>query len=219
LTSDVAKTDDLIAEIHSLLTSIEPAFSSETSYNDRRDQLKRQAIQVAILSQAVAEHEGPSDLKKSAPDLRDAARTLVKAKTWEDAKQAFDRAKAAADGKSKETANMEVDWGKLASVNSLMPVMKERTELIRKALRRPKDPVLESRHAMSVALVILAVHDETHAVKNAADKPDWQAICLELQGHMSRTAAAIKSKDTSSAADHFRLGMEACDKCHQKFKP
>ena len=218
LTNEVASPADLTAEVVSLLAAAEQACASLESYNERPDQLKRNAIQIAILSQALAEHETDSPQKKSAPSVRNAALALARTASFEEAAEALPRLKEAVDGKVSGTPVVEADWGKLARASVLMPIMKQRSEAIRRALRRPKDPDAESRQAMAIALMILAVHGDTQAVKNPADKPVWQETCLELQGHMSRAVAAIKSKD-GTAADHFRLGMEACDKCHEKFKP
>lgn len=218
ITPEVATIVDLTAEIQTLLTTIEERVASVESYNDYRDQLKRQSLQIAILSQALAEHESDSVLKKRAPSLRNAALTLARATSHDEAVQVLPRLKEARDGKLTGTPAIDAEWEKLGRASTLMRAMKERSESIRRALRRPKDPEAESRNAMAIALMILAVHGDLQAVKNPADRGDWQETCIELQGHMSRAAAAIKTRD-SVAADHFRLGMEACDRCHQKFKP
>lgn len=218
ITPAVATIADLTAEIQTLLTSIEEHIASVESYNDYREQMKRQSLQIAILSQALAEHESDSPLKKSAPGLRNAALTLARAMSHDEAVQVLPRLKEARDGKLTGTPAIDAEWEKLGRASTLMHAMKERSDSIRRALRRPKDPEAESRHAMAIALMILAVHGDLHAVKSPADRGVWQETCVELQGHMSRAAAAIKARD-SAAADHFRLGMEACDRCHQKFKP
>lgn len=218
ITPEVAAIADLTAEIQTLLTTIEERVTSMESYNDYRDQLKRQSLQIAILSQALAEHESDSMMKKSAPSLRNAALTLARASSHEEAMQVLPRLKEARDGKSTGTPAIDAEWEKLGRASTLMHAMKERSESIRRALRRPKEPEAESRHAMVIGLMALAVHGDLQAVKNPADRGLWQEICVDLQGHMSLAAAAIKARDTA-AADHFRLGMEACDRCHQKFKP
>ena len=221
ITSEVALTVDITAEVHSLLTFIESSLASGELYNERRDQVRRQAIQVAILAQASADHDALSIWKESAPELRDAALVLARSKSLplEEAAMSLEKAKEAIAGKLSGRPAAEADWGKLASTGTLMSIMKERTELIRKGLRKPKDPAVESRNAMVVSIMALALHNTTHALKDPAEKPAWQEICMELQVHMSRAADAVRSKDPGSAADHFRMGMEACDKCHQKFKP
>ena len=218
ITSEVATPVDLTAEVVALSSSIEQAVETPESFDEQRESLKRKALQIAILAQALAEHEMDSPLKKSAPGLRNAALALARTTTVEEARQTKARLNEALEGKLSGTPAVEAEWGKLTRAGSLMPVLKERSDAIRRALRRPKDPELESRNAMTIAVLILAVHGDTGSAKNAADKSAWQEISLELQGHMSRAAAAIKARD-SSTADHFRLGMEACDKCHLKFKP
>ncbi|MBS0206320.1 MAG: hypothetical protein JSS49_25815 [Planctomycetes bacterium] len=218
LTSDVATPGDLTAELHTLLTSVEQSLESTDSYNSRHEVLKRQALQIAIFAQALAEHEMDSPLRKFAPAMRNAALMLSRAGAFDEATLAFVRLKDARDGRITGTPAVDADWGKLARASTLMHLMKERAEATRRGLRRPKDPDVESRNAMAIALMILVVHGDTQAVKNPADRPVWQEICLEVQSHMSSAAKAIKTRN-EAAADHFRMGMEACDKCHQKFKP
>ena len=218
MTSNVASPGDLTAEVHTLLTSVEQSLDSVDSYNNRHESMKRQALQIALLAQGLAEHESDSPLKKPAPAMRNASLMLSRAGSFDEATQALGRLKEARDGKATGTPAVEADWGKLARAGTWMSLMKERAEATRRGLRRPKDPEADSRNTMVIALMSLAVHGDTQAVKNPADRPAWQEICLELQGHMSRATKAIKTRD-NSAADHFRMGMEACDKCHQKFKP
>jgi hypothetical protein len=124
----------------------------------------------------------------------------------------------AMEGKHSGTPVVEIDWNKLTRANAVMPMLKERSEAVRKGLRRPKDTEIESRNAMAMAVLALTLHGDSHLAKTPADKTAWQDYCLELQAHMSQAAAAIKSRD-AAAVEHFRMGMEACDKCHQKFKP
>jgi hypothetical protein len=84
-------------------------------------------------------------------------------------------------------------------------------------MRKPGDPAVDSRHATAMALLALVAHGNTHAVKDPADRPRWHELSLELQQHLTKAATAIKAKD-ESAPDHFRLGMETCNACHEKFK-
>lgn len=218
LTPVVATVEDLTAEIQSLLTSIEEGLLSTESYRDRQQQMKRQAVQIAIFSQALADYEGDHSLKKTAPDIRDAALAVAKAGSMKESAEQVAVIKQGLEGTTAGTAVRDFDWTRLARSGAMMGAMKERSEAIRRGLRRPKDPAAESRQPLAIALMALVLHGDTHAVKDPSDKPAWQEACLELQGHMSRAAAAIKSRD-GSAVDHFRMGMEACDKCHQKFKP
>lgn len=219
ITSEVASISDVTAEVHSLLTSIEQALSSEESYKDRRIQVKRSALQIQILGQALSDHDEPSDGKKSASSLQQGATELSTAGSLDAARQAVRRIRESLDGNISNLPVVAGDWGKIASTGTLMGLMKERAELIRKGLRRPRDPAVDSRHAMMISLMILAVHDDTRAVKSPVDKQIWQAACLELQSHFSQASTALRKMETAAAAEHFRLGMETCDRCHEKFKP
>ncbi len=218
INTETASPVDLTAEIDSLLTTIRESTLTAESYAEQHQQAKRNAIQIAIFAQTLAEHETESPLKKSAPGLRNASLALVRTTSYDEGMQSLARMSEAMEGKLSGTPAVDIEWSKLASASTLMPILKMRSESIRRGFRRPKDPDVESRNATAIALLALVAHGDLHLAKTPADRMVWQETCLELQGHMSRAASAIKSRD-SSAADHFRLGMEACDKCHQKFKP
>lgn len=218
INTEIASPVDLTAEIDSLLTTIRESTLTAESYADQQQQVKRNAIQIAIFAQTLAEHETESPLKKSAPALRNASLALVRTTSYEEGLQSLARMREAMEGKLSGTPAVDIEWSKLASASMLMPILKARSESIRRNFRRPKDPDVESRNATAIALLALATHGDLHLAKTPAERTAWQDACLELQTNMSRAASAIKGRD-SSAADHFRLGMEACDKCHQKFKP
>lgn len=215
--SEVASTDDLLAEVAARLSEIEQALVSAESYKELLDSMRRSATHLAICAQALAEHDVDSKLKSSGPDLRDAALAIAHSRTYDAASQSLAVLKTAAAGQVGGTAKVEFDWSGLSRFGSVMSAMKSRSESLRRAMRRPGDPVEDSRHATAIALLALVAHGDTHAVKDPADRPRWRELSLEVQRHFTQAATAIKTKD-ESAADHFRLGMEACNACHEKFK-
>ena len=215
--SQVASTDDLEAEIAVMLADIEQALASTESYREKLNSMRRSATHLAICAQALAEHEANSKLKASGPDLRDAALAIARIQSYDEATKALVVLKAAAAGKAGGIAAIEYDWSKLSQLGSVMSAMKSRSESLRRAMRRPGDPAEDSRHATAIALLALVAHGNTDALKDPADKPRWRELSLEVQQHFTKAATAIKTKD-GSAADHFRLGMESCNACHEKFK-
>ena len=215
--SEVASVDDLVAEVAARMSDIELALASAESYRERLESMKRSATHLAICAQALAEHESDSKLKASGPDLRDAALAIARSTSFDDATKTLPALKAAFAGKASGTAKVDYDWSKLSRLGSVMSALKSRSESLRRAMRKPGDPVEDSRHATAMALLALVAHVDTHAVKDPADKPRWRELSLELQRHMTKAAAAIKARD-ESAPDHFRLGMETCNTCHEKFK-
>lgn len=215
--SEVASTDDLEAEVAARLSDIELALASTGSYSERLDSMRRSATHLAICAQALAEHESDSKLKAAGPDLRDAALAIARSTSFDDATKTLPALKSASAGKASGTATVEYDWSKLSRRGAVMSALKSRSESLRRAMRKPGDPVEDSRHATAMALLALVAHGDTHAVKDPADKPRWRELSLELQRHMTKAATAIKARD-ESAPDHFRLGMETCNTCHEKFK-
>ncbi len=215
--SDVASTADLVAEAAARLSDVEQALASPESYRERLDSMRRSATHLALCAQALAEHESDSPLKGSGPDLRDAALAIARSASFEDAAKLLPALKAASSGTVSGAARAEYDWSRLSRLGSVMSALKSRSESLRRAMRKPGDPAEDSRHATAMALLALVAHDHTHTVKDPADQPRWRELSLELQRHMTRAATAIKAKD-ESAADHFRLGMETCKTCHEKFK-
>ena len=215
--SEVATTDDIEAEVVSKLNDVEQALHSTESYRERRDSLRRSATHLAIYGQALAEHDSESKLRLAGADLRDAALSLAHDSSFDDASKSLALLKTAAAGKATGSARVDFDWSKLAQRGWVMSALKSHSESLRRAMRRPGDPREDSRHATNMALLALVLHGDFGAVKDPADRPRWQALSLEVQQHMTRAAAAIKNRD-ESAADHFRMGMEACNTCHETFK-
>ncbi len=216
--STVASVDDLNAELDACIVDIGEAMASGQSYSDCKEMLKRASIQIALCAQALAEHELPSRRKVVGADLRDAALRVASSQSLPDAADAFASLKSVDGGEATGVAAAEYDWGKLARLGVSMSLMKYRSESLRRAMRKPGDVGIDSRHATAIALIALAVHSDERAMKNPAKKSRWEELALELQAHMTRAASAIKAKDTS-ATDHFRMGMETCNTCHEEFKP
>ncbi|MBC8117596.1 MAG: hypothetical protein H7062_24635, partial [Candidatus Saccharimonas sp.] len=196
--SEVASTDDLMAEATARLSEIEQALASAESYRERLDSMRRSATHLAICAQALAEHDSDSKLKESGPDLRDAALAIAHSRSHAEASQSLAALKVAASGMASGTAKVEYDWSRLARLGSVMSAMKSRSESLRRAMRKPGDPAEDSRHATAIALLALVAHGDTHAVKDPADKPRWQELSLEVQRHFTKAATAIKARDESA---------------------
>ena len=124
ITTTVASPEDLTAEIRSLLTSVEDALSTAESHEQRQTQLQRQATQIAIFAQALADHAVESPLKQPAPALRDAALALTRAASHKDAIAQLSHMTQALDGKATGAAAKEVEWSRLAGTSAMMAAMK-----------------------------------------------------------------------------------------------
>ena len=218
LRSDVATTADLEAEVLALIGDVKTSATSIEAYQGDSNKLRRTVVQLAVLAQALATHEDDSPLKGLAPTIRDAALQLRSASSYEQAKAEFGRLQTAIDNKAAGSASAEFDWSKLSGTHPLMEVMRERGDKVRKSMRRSKDPVSESRNAVTMAVIAQAIATHADKISNPGDKQVWTDWSIELQTEMSKTASAIRKQDSSGVLEHFTAAQVACDKCHEKFK-
>jgi len=216
--SDVVSIDDLTAEIPMVIVEIERSLVSEDSFQKSAAKSRRLAVQLAIFAQALTEHDQDSSLKSRGPAVRDAAMQFSQTQSYEDARSRFELLKGFAEGESSTIAKIEYDWLQLGSPRLLMDAMRDRSDLIRKGLRRPKEPVLESRQAAMMAVLALAIDEQANRWKNAEERPLWHLASRDLQRSLTQTAHAIRSQNGSAAMEHFTAAHAACDRCHEKFK-
>lgn len=215
----VISADDLVAEAAAKGAEIEPFLASAEAYMENVDKLRASAGLLAVIGQAAAEHPQASALKAAGPSLRDAASIVARSKTYDEAKAAWPAVQNALAGKATGQPAAEFDWAKLTKMHPAMEEMNTRSSQLRRLLRRPKDPAVDSRHASAIALLAVTTHADTHEVKKDSDLPQWRELATALQEHMSAAAAAIKAKDTMQATQRFTAGMETCTKCHDVFQP
>jgi len=216
--SDVVSIDDLTAEIPVAIVEIERSLVSEESFEKSAAKSRRLAVQLAIFAQALTEHDQESSLKSRGPAVRDAAMQYSQTQSYEEARSRFELLKGFVDGESSANAKSEYDWSQLGSTRLLMDAMRDRSDVIRRGLRRPKDPVLESRQAAMMAVLAFAIDEQANRRKNDEERPIWHAASRDLQQSLTRTAAAIRSQNGSAAMEHFTAAHAACDRCHEKLK-
>lgn len=217
--ADVVAVQDLEAEITTAIAELEAATVSEETFQAAKGKLPLTAAQLAVFCQALAECDGASKLKTAAPSIRDAAILFGTSASLDDARQRYSAIKSALE-ESSNTASSKVDfdWARLARKRTLMDGLRRRTDQARKAMRRPKDPIVESRHASSMAVLALAVAAQADDLPNESDRPLWKDWSLELQREMTLTASAMRDKNATEVMEHFKAAQAACDRCHEKFK-
>lgn len=213
----VATAEDLVAEALALGADIQTCLATQDSYDEYGAKLKHSTSLLMLVGQALAEHPQSSKLKASGADLRDAAIALNKALSYDAARAAYPAIQAALDGQATGKAVVEVEWPKLMRYRPAMDQMNQRLPALRRVMRRPKDPVADSRQMFAMALLALPMHADPR-VKTPADIPEWQAFTTSMQTHLSDATAKLKAKDFSAANDAFVAGMANCNQCHERFK-
>lgn len=215
----VAAVADLVAEADSKIKSIEESLASEESFNDaKKTKIPLDASILAVLAQAIAEHETAAAWKAGAPDVREAAQALAKPTTFDDAKKSLATIKGAKEGK-KAAAAVESPWGQLSRQGKVMSEVSKRNNKLRRVSRKlPDDTADAVRDASVLAILALTIHDDTHEVKNAADKPEWVKYSLDMQTASTDLAAALKAKNAKSVKETFTRVSKSCADCHAKFR-
>ena len=211
---------DLVTEADAKIKAIETILASEATYaemkKDRR--LGTETSTLSVLAQAIAEHDEASAWKATAPDVRDAARKVVMAANYEDAKKEFAVLKAAHEGKG-SGAKLDAEWNKLGRLGRIMAEVTKRQNKLRRTIKKlPEDTSEAARDASVMATLGLAIHTDTHEVKNAADKPEWYKMALEFQASSTELSKALKAKDGAAAKTAFGKVGKSCADCHAKFK-
>ena len=217
--SAVISIEDLEAEIKAKVSEIESSLATPDSFQQTSRQRHLATTQLAVFSQSLLEHDDAATLKSSGRALRDVAMKIDRCRTFHDSGELLGELRTAAAVNAFAHEPSDFDWSHLARNRSLMDSLRDRTDQIRKALRRSKDPLVESRHASAMAVLGLAVAAHASQVKQASDQSLWSEWSLEFQREMTSTAAAIRQRDSAASLAHFKAAQSVCDKCHDRFKP
>lgn len=216
----VAPVADLVAEAEGKIKSLEAALATKDSYEQgAKKSIPDDAGVLAVLAQAIAEHEDKPSWKASAPDLRDAAKSIAASKTYDEAKKGFAAVKDAHGGKA-GSAKKDDDWAKIAKLESVMNEVNKRNGILRKDLRKsaPENPDQTARDASVLAVLALVAHEDTHPVKKKEDIPRYKALATDMQTNMTAVAASLKKKDGAAAKDAFSKAGKSCNDCHAEFR-
>lgn len=216
----VAPVADLVAEAEAKIKSLEESLATNASYLEKQKKsIPEDAGVLAILSQAIAEHEDKAAWKASAPDLRDAAISVAESKTYDAAKKGLAAIKDAHGGKA-GPAKKDHDWNKLAKLENVMAEVNKRNGLLRKDLRKsaPPNPDQSSRDASVLAVLALVAQEDTHPVKKKEDIPAYKKLAVDMQASMTEAAATLKKKDFTAASAAFKKANTSCNTCHADFR-
>ena len=221
----VAPIANLVAEAEAKIKSLDEALASDKSYLESKGTtIPKEAGVLAVLAQAVVESEEKAAWQPSAADLRDAAKSVASAKSYDEAKKGLAAIKEAHSGKT-SGAKAEAEWNHLAGLGKVMKEVNVRNGKLRRAARMKTltaDQADEfSRDASVLAVLALAAQEDTHEVKSgkAEDIAEWKKFAKEFQTQMTAASAAFKKQDVSAASDAWKKGNAACNDCHAKYRP
>lgn len=218
----VAPVADIVAEADAKIKVLEESLASDKAFLEAKGTtIPQEAGILAILAQAVVESEEKAAWQPSAADVREAAKAVSAAKSYDEAKKGLAAIKEAVGGKA-GGAKPEAEWNKLCGLGKVMKEVNKRAGKLRRATKKKQltdDEAAEAaRDASVMAVLALAAHDDTHEVKKAEEIKDWQKFSKEFQVQMTGASAAFKKKDLAGAGDSWKKGNTACSDCHAKFR-
>ena len=217
--STVTPVADLVTEAETKIKDLEELLKDNDTYTKAKKKgIPQGAGTLAVLAQAIAQHDEDSAMKKSAADLRDAAISIAKSGSLDDAQKGLAAVKAAAGGKS-GGAKAEHAWDKLIDMDSLMGEVSGRSGKLRKAFRKaPEDHAAAARDASVLAVLSLVIEADTHVVKDKADLEKWKKYSTDMQKSMTEIAVALKAKDDAKGKALFVESSKSCNLCHTEIR-
>lgn len=217
--TQVAPLEDLVHEADARVEELGQLLASAESFEEHKEAKVHQAFSVlSVLGQGIAEHPDHGKTKIQGPHLRDAALQFTLKSTYEQAKGALESIAKAHKGEASGEAALEHDWAKLTKMHPMMLEIEERSGDLNRVIRRPRGRADEPVHASVIALLTLAMHADTHEVKNAGDIPVWQGYAREYLDQMTGVAKAVREQDKTAAGELMMKATATCDKCHEKFR-
>lgn len=212
--SAIVPMEDLIGEIKTQMTELEANLADESKFKKKAN--ARACGVLAALIQAVVEHDGEDNHKKTAPDLRDAILAVGKAETAADAKKAFENVKKI-DG-AKPTAKAEYDWSKFVDVHNLMEEVQSRNAKLAKVIRKGTQDADSVRHSMVLAVLGVALEANPHNLKDKKDIENWKQYSKDFATGFAGLTTALKTKEADKVKAAFSTVGKSCAACHEKYK-
>lgn len=224
--SKVISLDDLQDEASSQLALVKQHLDTGKSYTDSaKHELPRAAGLLAVIGQALAEHDSKPTAAQSAdrppihgPTLRDAALKLAASKSQAQALATVPALQAAVSGRSTRSGVRRRAWTGLISLHHLMEELNSRNSRLRRAVRRSRDPELDSRNAATMSLLGLVVLADTHEVKQKAELSMWKQYSIDFQVNAAAAARALRAGDKTKVKPLYLKAAKACADCHSDFR-
>ncbi len=218
--AEVISVEDLVTEAKDRVEKLKESVATEDAFKKAvaDKMVGRDAGILAVAAQGLVEHDKGKDAGISAASLRDAAVVLRRAKTQAEAKAAVEKAVASLEGKGDAAAVAEHPWNKLTGMHAMMDEIEARQTKLRGALAKPRNLARDSRHASLIALLSVAMEEDTHEVKKPEEIPQWKALAKEYRETMSQISVAMKAGDGAKANELFKNSGKSCTVCHEKFR-
>jgi hypothetical protein len=218
--TDALDLNDMVAEAKDKVAQLKEAVASEEAFKKAVEDksINQNCGVLAVVAQAIAEHDKGKDAGIAAPTLRNVAISLRRVKDMNEAKAGVEKLQSALEGKADPAAMVDHPWNKLTGMHGMMEEINGRGSKIRRALQRPRALEKDAQHGSVIVALSLAMEEDTHEVKKPEEIPQWKTWAKEYRAAMSQTTAAMKAGDAKKAQDAFAVAGKICADCHAKFR-
>ena len=222
--SDIADASDISAEAERKIALLGEFTKNKAEYERvaKIGDVKQAAGVLAVMAQSLVEHDKLGDIKVAAADLRDAALEIRKSKDFDSAKAGLEKATSAWEGKA-AGASKEADWTKLTGMHGMMEEANARLSKLRRTasnMRRGRKVDLDEAmgHAVTLAVLGLPMHVDTHEVKKDEQIKEWQEYSMMYRTATTDLVKAIRANDGKAAYSAWTATGKSCSKCHEVFR-
>lgn len=218
--AEIITIEELVAEAKERVAKLGESVANEEAFKKALEEksVGRDGGVLAVTAQAIAEHDKGKDSGVAGATLRDAGLALRKTKSFDEAKAAVTKAQGALSGKADPAAAADFNWAKLTGMHAMMDEIETKQQKVRRALAKPRDLPKSSQHAAVIALLSLAMEEDTHEVKKPDEIPQWKAMAKDYREVLAKTAAAMRANKPDDASKAFNGSAKICTDCHEKFR-
>lgn len=221
--STVAPAESLTTAANQKIAALQKYVADSDTFEKSAKNLKRDAGMLAVLAQAIAEHDEESPLKKSAVPLRDAALKLAAATSQEGAAQALQAVTQAQSGQA-SGGELQHEWAELIDFDSLMSEIGQRNRNVGRAvrqMRRGLDQEARNEAALDadmLALLGLVVEADTYGNDDEESMAGWKKYAVLQRETAAQTASAFRNDDAKTLKFAYDGCRESCSGCHKDFR-
>jgi hypothetical protein len=218
--STFAPAQDLVNQVQDYIKEMEETLVSQEEYNDTEGKIGRCASTLAVIALCLGLHDQDNLYKPQAAALMKAAEELAATKDYQSAKNAFEKVKAAAEGKAQ--AQTDLKWEKVASLPDLM---KQVPNINTKLKRNLKGKKFKSKakdtagYTAAIAAIAQGSIADISNAKNAEEVKRWYEDMIHMRDAAGAANVAIHAGNEPAAAEAMKNLAQSCDDCHKVFHP
>ncbi|MCG6155116.1 hypothetical protein [Rubinisphaera margarita] len=211
----VVSVDLLVAGLEQKMETLGELLADPEKYDDNEEFVVRAGGVIAVLSQALIEHDESSKSKIAAPALRDIGLGLQDYVGHEEASDLYQQAQSAMKGEAEGEHEKDHPWDELIGMYEMMEEMNDRNGGLSRSLRRSRGKVEEQLNASTnavLSIAMLADHSYLEDEDQAEQWDEWSKQCIEAMKGLTK---AIEEKDQTKIAEFYKAANRACDQCHE----